>query len=96
MSGLCFQVLRWVSYSTGCNMLLCAAVTEKIAERVVSKMPLQLKDQGIEATATLAFVRGSFFIVEVTINHADMVKLVAAKSAEKAAKVQQVVPIRAY
>ena len=96
MSGLCFQVLRWVSYSTGCNMLLCAAVTEKIAERVVSKMPLQLKDQGIEATATLAFARGSFFIVEVTINHADMVKLVAAKSAEKAAKVQQVVPIRAY
>ena len=96
MSGLCLQVLRWVSYSTGCNMLLCAAVTEKIAERVVSKMPLQLKDQGIEATATLAFARGNFFIVEVTINHADMVKLVAAKSAEKAAKVQQVVPIRAY
>ena len=81
MSGLCFNVLRWVSYSTGCNMLLCAAVTEKIAERVVSKMPLQLKDQGIEATATLAFARGSFFIVEVTINHADMVRLVAAKSA---------------
>jgi hypothetical protein len=77
-------------------MLLCAAVTEKIAERVVSKMPLQLKDQGIEATATLAFARGSFFIVEVTINHADMIRLVAAKSAEKAAKVKQVVPIRAY
>ena len=67
-----------------------AGIAKKIGSSIAEKVPLQLRENGIEAKAACVYVKGPFAIVQVDVLHADVKELLEKKlDAEKVQKGDQ-------
>lgn len=93
------RVLRALAKRVAVNLISDESLTGKIAEDLISSIPMKLGLIGVRATASLAYQQSAYICIDIELPSVDIVKLIEVNAgpaaAEKLAKMLEYIGIPA-